>query len=129
MLVLMVVLIASACGDATEPAAGDDAGDTESVAITAADFAFDPTSIPAAAGAELTVEVTNSDDVEHSFTAQAVDVDLVVAPGDSGSVDLTVPDGGLEFVCRFHPSMSGTIGDVQAGGGTGGGGTRDDMDY
>lgn len=130
---VIVALVAAACGDATEPAQ-DDAGTGEPVAITAANFAFDPTSVPAASGTELSIEVTNEDDVEHTFTAEAVDVDVVIAPGDTGTVDVTVPDGGLTFVCRFHPSMTGTIGDAEPNSGidgsdTGGGGMRDDLDY
>ena len=123
----VITLLFVGCG-------GDDTGDdgeaqpaVEAVDVVAQDFAFEPTSIPAGAGDVLTVAVSNEDDVEHSFTIEDADVDVVVAAGASEEVEVAVEQVPLEFVCRFHPAMTGTIGGGQADAGSGGMG--DDLDY
>ena len=106
-------VLAAACGGgddagetATEPAADDGDG---AVTLTAANFAFDPASLTAAAGD--TIEFTNEDDAEHSFTIDDSDVDEDVDGGGSTTVDLGSLDAGsYDFYCKYHKdSMTGTL--------------------
>ena len=94
----------AASGDAAEEAAGDGGG----LAVTAAGFAFDPTELEAAAG-DVTIDFTNEDDTDHTFTIEELDVDIAAGGGESASGDATVEAGSYEYVCRIHPSMQGTL--------------------
>lgn len=106
----LVALMGVACG-------GDDAGDTPdpggeangAVTLTASNFAFQPTSLSAPAGG--TIEFTNEDDAEHSFTADEAGMDVDVKGGESVSVDVgDAEPGSYEFYCKYHKdSMTGTL--------------------
>lgn len=52
---------------------------------------------------ELTVKVTNNGRTSHNFIVEGDDVELVVQPGDSGKVDVTLgPGGEIGFQCTIH---------------------------
>ena len=112
----MVALLAAACGgddgEATNgggTGGGGDGGGGGSVTLTAANFAFQPESLTAAAGDSI--EFTNEDDAEHNFTAKDADLDEDVEAGSSATVDLAdVEPGSYDFFCKYHPdSMTGTL--------------------
>lgn len=106
-----LLLVTGACGgddgeDGAAPAEDEGGG---AVTLTAANFAFDPASLTAAAGS--TIEFTNEDDAEHSFTIDGKDVDEDVEGGASTSVDLgSLAAGNYDFYCKYHKdSMTGTL--------------------
>jgi plastocyanin len=94
----------TAAPDAGGDAAGDDAADG---GVVMAGFAFEPTELTVAAGA--TIPVTNEDSAAHTFTSDDGGFDVEVDGGASG--EATAPDepGTYDFVCRFHPDMTGTL--------------------
>jgi plastocyanin len=95
---------------APETTAAAGGGGEDEFQLTAADFAWDTTSLEMASGAEVRVEVTNADTVQHSFTFDEASVDEVVAAGEDATVSFTAPAAGsYEFRCRFHGSMTGTV--------------------
>ena len=115
VLLALVALLGVACGGSD-----DDGGDTSAPApaeeeddgaatLTAANFAFDPSSLTVAAGG--TIEFTNEDDTEHSFTIDGSDVDEDVDGGASTTVDLgSLETGTYDFYCKYHKdSMTGTL--------------------
>jgi plastocyanin len=53
------------------------------------------------------IEWTNKDILEHSATARDSHFDVDLKPGASGRITATA--GTLEFFCKFHPTMSGTV--------------------
>lgn len=53
------------------------------------------------------IEWTNKDILEHSATARDGHFDIDLKPGASGRI--TVTAGTLEFFCKFHPTMTGTV--------------------
>lgn len=120
-LLVVSALAAAACGgsgDDAEPDAGGDAADGPTVAVEAVDFAFEPTELTAEPGTSVTIEVTNSGSVTHTFTATDLTVDLTVEPGGTGTALVEIPDedATVDFVCTIHPDqMKGTI-VVGAGG-------------
>lgn len=129
--------VAAACGSDPEGAGGGDSGAVE---VTAANFAFTPVLISVEAGSQVELTFTNDDDTQHSFTSDALAVDLAVDGGSSDSTTFTAPDSGVaEFHCKFHPTMTGTIATNGSGAGSGGsedpgeedagGDTGDDLDY
>lgn len=114
---LAILLSLSACGGGGDGGVTDAGGDepgAEAVEVTAQNFAFQPTHIPASEGDTLAVSVTNKDETDHTFTIEEIDVDVVIEPGASEDVEFTVSEVPLGFVCRFHPAMTGTIGGDQA---------------
>lgn len=110
--VMTVALLGVACGGDDAPEAtggGEEAAGGGTVSLTAAEFAFKPASITAAAGD--TIEFTNEDEAEHNITAEDAGIDEDVAAGGSTTVDLSgVEPGTYEFVCEYHPdTMKGTL--------------------
>ena len=53
------------------------------------------------------IEWTNHDILEHSATARDGHFDVDLKPGASGRITATA--GSLEFFCKFHPTMAGTL--------------------
>lgn len=110
------LLALSACGGDDDDAAGDgppaatdapaDGADGEPATITIADFSFDGVTEVAVG---TTVIVTNDDSATHTWTEPNGAFDSgALAPGDSFEFTFTEP-GTFDYVCNFHPSMTGTI--------------------
>jgi plastocyanin len=100
---------ASTAAPETTAAAGG-GGDNELKLVTSG-FKFDKTSLDLKAGSSYTVEVTNEDSAEHSFTFEAADVDQDVEGNEDATVTFTAPAAGdYEFHCKYHPAaMKGTV--------------------
>ena len=105
-----VALLLGACssdGDGTETE--DGAGGSTDQTMTIADFAFDPDTLTVPSGEDVTIEVTNDDDVEHSFTLDDDSVSQDVEGGESQTVTLNLTEG-IGWHCEYHPDqMKGTI--------------------
>ena len=91
---------------ADDAAAGDAAA--EPIAVDIANFAFAPKDIQAKVG--QTITFTNNDSAPHTATATEG------AKFDSGQLDqgksfsyTAKKAGTIQFVCSFHPNMTGTI--------------------
>jgi plastocyanin len=94
-------------GGATDDAAKSDAA-AAPIAVDIADFAFAPKAIQAKVG--QTITFTNKDSAPHTATATEG------AKFDSGQLDqgksfsyTAKKAGTIQFVCSFHPNMTGTI--------------------
>lgn len=110
----VVALMGAACGGddgggSTDGTADDGGGGGGSVTLTAADIAFDPTDLSAAAGDSI--EFTNEDDTEHNFTAEDAGINEDVDAASTITIDLTgVEAGSYDFFCEYHPDdMKGTL--------------------
>ena len=105
-----VVLLMAACGsdDGTDGST-DTGGGAEDQTITIADFTFDPSSLTVPSGEDVTIEVTNEDDAEHSFTLDDDSVSQDVEGGESQTVTINLTEG-IGWHCEYHPdTMTGTI--------------------
>ena len=102
----VVGALGGACGG-DDPAPAGDGGGT--VALTAADFSFDPSSLSAAA--DSTIEFSNEDNTKHNFTSEEAGLDEDVDAASSVSITLAdVEPGSYEFFCEYHrDSMTGTL--------------------
>jgi len=115
VLLVTVALLAAACGgdDDDSGSNGDGNGEVESqsIEVTAAGFAFDPSTIEAEPGQEVTVTLVNNDEAPHTFTVEDLDASVQAAGGESADVTFTAPDSGsVGFLCEIHPEqMTGEI--------------------
>jgi plastocyanin len=115
-LVLALALPLAGCGD-DDDGGGDDAAADEqgspsgpTSAITARDFAFDPSEVTLEAGREVALVLTNEDDVEHNITVEDLEVDEDADGGETGQATVTPDAGTYDFSCKYHPNqMRGTI--------------------
>ena len=77
--------------------------------MTITDFTYDPDTLELPSGQEITLQVTNNDDVEHSFTLDDDSVSEDVEPGESVTVAVDV-SADAPFHCKYHPDqMTGTL--------------------
>jgi plastocyanin len=105
---------ASATGDAVEPL---------EVTVTAENFSFDTATINAAPGQVVNVTLKNDGSTPHSFTVGSTDV-AEAEGGEEGTGSFTASASTIEFHCKYHSQMTGTItvSDDEASGGLSGGG-------
>jgi plastocyanin len=137
-LLAVAVLAAAACGDSsddqeTAPRDQDTGGGVEepaapgTISVKALDFNFEPAEISVEPGADVTIELLNAGSAAHSFTADSINVDITADVGGSALAAFPAPaeDASIEFHCRFHSQMTGTIvvGSGGSGAGSGGGGS------
>ena len=101
-------LLGAACGGGDDGDSGGEGGGSETTTLTAAEFAFEPSSLTVASGGSI--EFTNEDDAEHNITAEEAGIDEDVDAGGSVTVDLSnVEAGTYDFLCEYHPDMKGTL--------------------
>ena len=101
---------AAATTAAPSTTAAGGGGDNE-LQLTAQGTAWGTTSFDLKAGSSYTVEVTNGDSAEHSFTFKAASVDQDVEGNEDATVTFTAPAAGsYEFHCKYHPAtMKGKV--------------------
>jgi plastocyanin len=80
--------------------------DAATIEIKMAQVAFAPAQVSAHIGD--TVEWTNDDIVAHTATARNGAWDLMMQPKHKASITLNAL-GTIEYYCRFHPNMVGSI--------------------
>jgi len=78
----------------------------DKVPVTIKELAFSPVQVQAKVGD--TIEWINRDFVAHTATARSGEWDVAVAAHKSASQALSKA-GLVDYYCRFHPSMHGTI--------------------
>lgn len=122
-LAAAALLVLGACGgDAeeapesaeTETTTEEDAGGEDATALTvsAVDNSFEPASLSAPAGSEVTIEVTNDGANPHTFTIDDLGVDSgSLASGESATVTFDMGEDTVTFYCAIHGEamMSGEI--------------------
>ena len=77
--------------------------DGASLEVEADDFYFNPTYVKAPAAAKIKIELKNEGTTPHTFTSDALKVDEQVDPGQTKTIDVTLPGAGAaEYHCKFH---------------------------
>ena len=96
----------TAAAAASSPAAGG------AVAVTIANLAYSPANLTARVGQKVTLNVSNRDAVDHTFTIDGVVDSGTIAGGKSAQVEFTpAQTGRLTFYCTVHgrETMSGSV--------------------
>jgi plastocyanin len=110
VMLASVALLGAACGGGGESGGGDSGGEgggTTTDTVTMVDNAFEPSDPAVESGS--TVNLVNEGQAAHTFTLDDGSIDEQIAPGAEASVDITLDAGSYEFVCSFHPEMTGTL--------------------
>jgi plastocyanin len=112
LVVAGVALVGLTACNSSEPS-GDvarGAAPADSIRIVAVDQSFAPGSLDLEAGVEVTVVVTNDDDMAHDFAIESLELNTgTIEAGEVANATFTVPDEGVEYVCTFHPDMTGRL--------------------
>jgi plastocyanin len=98
-------------GKVNDQGTADASGDSQ-LDMEVGDFSFKPTFIKVTAGQKLTLALKNQGAAPHTFTSTALGVDKELKPGESATVEITVPSADATgFVCRFHQGggMQGAV--------------------
>ena len=82
---------------------GGEAGGGQTVDMTAADYKFDPADQTVKSG-DVTFKLTNDGQTTHSLEIEDVngqdkELEGVVSPGQSGTLEVNLPPGKYEFYC------------------------------
>lgn len=113
-----LALVFGACGDDDGDDSATPAGDDSSApsgevvsdpAIDITDYEFLPAELTVAPGAEI--PVSNNDTDAHTLTAKGdggFDTDTLEGEA-SGSITAPSEAGTYEYVCAFHPFMTGSV--------------------
>jgi plastocyanin len=108
--VALVGLTACSSSEPSGDVAKGAAAAADSIKVVAAASSFDPETLNLEAGEKVTVEVTNDDDMAHDFAIESLELNTgTIEAGEVANATFTVPDKGIEFVCTFHPDMTGRI--------------------
>jgi plastocyanin len=86
------------------------------VTITAADIAFDATTIEAPAGEAFTITLVNNDSAPHNISiytekdGDAIVQGDIINQGETVTIEVPAQEAGeYYFHCDVHPDMSGTL--------------------
>jgi len=80
------------------------------VTVEISDTGFSPTHFESAVGRDVTINLVNTGSRPHNFTMAAFDIDIDLAPGETASVDIPLPDLGE------YPYTSSAPGDEEFAG-------------
>lgn len=121
MVLTLATVLATGCGGGSAGAPVKLSGTTnnhgtkpakDALEVEADDFYFGPTFVTAAAGQAFTVELVNNGSARHTFTSEAMGIDIELPPGAKRTVTLHAPPSGFsEFHCKFHQGqgMQGAV--------------------
>ncbi len=108
----------------TEQTAGGDVLGT--LDVDAVDLGFTPSELSVAKAGRYVVNFKNTGAIPHDLTF-ADGTKAVASPGESASVEVTVPDSGISFICSIPGHAdAGMRGSITVAGNTAGGGGSDD---
>lgn len=115
LVLVAAVLALSGCSGSSSPRAASPSSpattsrDGSSAALTIQSFAYSPTPLTVAPGAQ--VAVTNKDSAEHTATSDQKGLFKADDIKQGQTVSFTAPTkpGTYTFFCDYHPSMHGTL--------------------
>lgn len=74
-----------------------------STTIELYDNYFEPSVLIGSPGQQLSVDLVNEGQIEHTFTIESQGIDAVLGPGESTTVQVTFPESNRKpFICTYH---------------------------
>jgi plastocyanin len=127
LLVVTAGLVLAGCGgdDKTESTAttkgttsattgvgtGSVGAPSEALTVVTKDFQFEPATLTAKVGKQVTVTVKNEGQAEHNFSITSLNVNKDVEKGQSAVVSFTPTQAGkIEFFCEYHKASKNMVG-------------------
>ena len=111
LLPLAAGALMAACGG-TELAGDVTKGEAPgpAVRVEAGDNFFKPDLLALRPAEEATVEIRNTGNTPHDWTADELGISTgVMSPGEVYHATFTVPEQDVKFVCTLHAGMDGSI--------------------
>ena len=100
VLVLSLLAVSGCGGDGDD--GGGDAAVSETVTLSARDFAFEPEDVTLDAAGTYTFRVTNEGDAPHALEIEGGDVEEetdIIQPGESGELTIDLAEGEYVLYC------------------------------
>ncbi len=83
----------------SSPTTGDVGKLPTEVTVELVDIAFDPSVFAIPARTDVTVHLTNTGVLPHTFTIDALGIDVELAPGQAGEITVNAPAGTYAYYC------------------------------
>jgi plastocyanin len=133
-IIVLVALLSAGCGSEDNGETGGDtaAAGSESVALAATEYKFDPADVTVDAAGKVTFTVANDGQETHALEVEGNGVEEEtdsIAAGESGTLTVDLEPGEYEFYCPIdghrEQGMEGklVVGGSSAGAGSTTGGT------
>jgi plastocyanin len=109
LLAILLPLALAGCGTSAKSGSAKGASAKK---LETYDFRFDPRTLSAKVGQQVTLTVANEGQAEHNFSITALHVDKDIEKGKDVTVTFTPTAAGtLQFFCEYHRArgMTGTI--------------------
>lgn len=111
---IRMLLAAAFLGTILLAACSSGAATTEDLTVRASEFKFDPVTINLKVGEPVQATITNVGNVRHTFTIPDLEVNAVMAAGETVTVEFTPTESGtFELLCAVpghkEAGMVGTI--------------------
>lgn len=108
--IMALIVALGIVGGAATIAYDSEAAQDGDIALSARDVLFEPENLIADSG-EVAVFVDNADSFRHTFSIDALDVDLEVPGGKATRVEFIAEPGTYEFYCAVpgHEDMKGVL--------------------
>jgi uncharacterized cupredoxin-like copper-binding protein len=127
--IVLAVLVSAGCGSDGDDETGGDtaAAGSESVALTATEFKFDPADATVDAAGKVTFTVSNDGQETHALEVEGNGIEEEtdpIAAGESGTLTVDLEPGEYEFYCPIDGHREqGMEGELVVGGSSSGAGT------
>jgi len=74
------------------------------------DYSFDPNTIVLKPGERVSIILVNEGRYSHTFTIDALGIDISLSPGERKTIDITAPSspGSYTFYCKPHRGLGMT---------------------
>lgn len=112
LLLVAAGVLMAACGGGTQLAGDVTKGEAPgpAVKVEAGDNFFKPDVLALRPAEEATVEIRNTGNTPHDWTADELGISTgVMSPGEVYHATFTVPGRDVKFVCTLHAGMDGSI--------------------
>lgn len=112
LLIAMLGLVLSACGGSLEATGNVQQGPAtgNAVQIEMTDNVFEPGTIRAEPGEQITLEISNAGRTVHNLVMPDLEVNSGLIQADEVvTASFEMPDEEVEFICTLHRGMEGRL--------------------